>query len=330
MTELNRRQEELLNLYHANNYFRHVNYSSQLPAHVIMEIEKESRGQSNNKFWKEIRAGRPSASGSYGAFVKQNAAMTYGLDMEENLKNDPFLKDELSSHVTNHMKKNYSTCVFNSGVMLSKRGVKCASPDAYFSFASDNNAETVFIPVEIKNPQRYAEQDVDNVVQKLGPRATCISGTGFRVTDKQNYRLDIKPGSPHWTQMQKQMYVMNCAPYALYVVQFGTPQGYGATSCTAMFACYRDDNFMKRENENELKFISLARLRIFDIRFDTFYNCCNTQQSKELASVGLYRKDYSIKCIFCDFEYTNKISFDINKILKLHLKQKCKVKEDFI
>jgi hypothetical protein len=330
MAELTRRQEELLNLYRANNYFKYVNYSSQLPSEVIMEIEKESRGQSANRFWHEIKAGRPSASGSYGAFVKQNVAMTYGLDMEENLKNDPFLKEELSSHVNNHMKKKYSKCVFNSGVILSKRGVFCASPDAYFSFESDNGDETVFVPVEIKNPHRYANQDFDDVVQKLGPRATCINGTAFRVTDKRNCRLDIKPGSAHWVQMQKQMYVMNCAPYALYVVQFGTPEGYGATSCTAMFACYRDDNFMKTENENELKFISLARLRIFDIRFDTFYNCCNIQQGKEMASLGLYRKDYSIKCIFCDFDYTNKMSFDIDKILKLHSKQKCKVKEDFI
>nr|QGX02299.1 alk-exo [Mamestra configurata nucleopolyhedrovirus A] len=306
---------ELFNTYAYSNYVtRLVCNKWRLSLEEILRVERATRNQSKNPLWNMLRLDRQTASATcQNRDPPQNEAMNYGSHQETVVKKNAVLISMIENLIEKTLKVKIKDKVLECGMFLSQFGLFSASPDAYFVLETG-----VFVPIEIKCPWTYREKNIEDVRRGLRDRQPRyrVENTSFSVNKRGSPLFVVEKTTPHYRQMQRQMYVMN-SPLCVYVVKFGTE--------FVVNTVMRDETFCLQQYDAEKKlfdvFVSknqcMLRYKNVAARVQSFHNQrYNDNDVRLLADSGIYYAFGRLKCIFCEGVYDG--DTDVAKVLQLH------------
>nr|WHN38711.1 alk-exo [Mamestra brassicae multiple nucleopolyhedrovirus]WNA17427.1 alk-exo [Alphabaculovirus mabrassicae] len=306
---------ELFKTYAYSNYVtRLVCNKWRLPSEEIMRVERATRNQSKNPLWNMLRLDRQTASAScQNRDPPQNEAMNYGSHQETVVKKNSELIAMIENLIEYTLKVKIKDKVLECGMFLSQFGLFSASPDAYFVLETG-----VLVPIEIKCPWTYREKNIEDVRRALRDRQPRyrVENTSFSVNKRGAPLFVVEKTTPHYRQMQRQMYVMN-SPMCVYVVKFGTE--------FVVNTVMRDETFCLQQYDAEKKlfdmFVSknqcMLRFKNVAARVQSFKNQrYNDKDIGLLADLGFYYAFGQLKCIFCESVYD--VDVAVAKVLQLH------------
>nr|WRQ96461.1 alk-exo [Mamestra configurata nucleopolyhedrovirus A] len=306
---------ELYNTYAYSKYVTRLVCSKwRLSLEEILRVERATRNQSKNPLWNMLRLDRQTASAScQNRYLPQNEAMNYGSYQETVVKKNAVLISMIENLIEYTLKVKIKDKVLECGMFLSQFGLYSASPDAYFVLETG-----VLVPVEIKCPWTYREKNIEDVRRGLRDRQPRyrVENTSFSVNKRGAPLFVVEKTTPHYRQMQRQMYVMN-SPMCVYVVKFGTE--------FVVNTVMRDETFCLQQYDAEKKlfdvFVSknqrMLRYKNVATRIQSFKNQrYNDNDVRLLAYSGFYYAFGQLKCIFC--EWVIDVDVDVAKVLQLH------------
>ncbi|ADD73859.1 alkaline exonuclease [Lymantria xylina nucleopolyhedrovirus] len=303
-------KREILQKYTYNAYVSRVRSTEGLSREEILHVERQTRGQSKNALWNALRLDRRTASGSSPDqhAPRQNAAMTFGLRQEEQLKLDETVVSELRDLVELTLSPaRATTAVLDCGLFFSRRGLNSASPDAYFVMSTGG-----FVPVEIKCPFSYRDTTVEQMRSGLGARRARyrVKHTALSVNVRGPPLFAVEKTDPHYRQMQRQMYVLE-APMCVYLVKF--------KGSHVSVAVRRDEDFCRRENASEERLLTMYVARNLNRKRMGFYThrlaslttgalgdpafSRTPEQMRALAASGLYYDYGHLVCVSCNGKF---------------------------
>lgn len=300
-------KREILQKYNYDAYASRVRSTEGLSREEILHVERHTRGQSKNALWNALRLDRRTASGcspEQGA-PRQNAAMTFGLRQEEQIKLDESVVNELRALVERELSPARATAVvLECGLFFSRRGLNSASPDAYFVMSTGG-----FVPVEIKCPFSYKDTTVEQMRSGLGARRARyrVKHTALSVNVRGPPVFVVEKTDPHWRQMQRQMYVLE-APMCVYLVKFKDSH--------VSSAVRRDEDFCRREGDSEERVLAMhvaknlnrRRMALYTHRLASLTTGARNdpafshtpEQLRALAASGLYYDYGHLVCVSCN------------------------------
>ncbi|QNV47865.1 alkaline exonuclease protein [Alphabaculovirus altersperidaniae] len=312
----------IFNKYSYNNYVKSLQSTSfRLSREDIKTVERFTRKQSANPLWNLLRLDRQTASGTNNTSstsISQSAAMCYGLVEEKRLKSDKFLVDQIRNVIECTLGGTVVETVLECGMFLSEFGLFSASPDAYFlvknvAADNDNNGGTMYVPIEIKCPHTYRNQNFIEVRNSLGIRNDRyrVKHTALSVNKMGDAMFAVEQTDPHYRQMQRQMYVMN-SPMCVYVVKFDNSY--------VVLPVLRNQTFYLKEYQSEKmlfeRFVQKNRTLLV---YNTEYNRAKSLSSyysdrdtvKRLARNGIFCDFGRLKCINCDADFDLDAPIDV-------------------
>ncbi|WBB27276.1 ALK-EXO [Mythimna sequax nucleopolyhedrovirus] len=306
---------DIFETYAYSNYVtRLVCNKWRLPSKEIMRVERATRNQSKNPLWNMLRLDRQTASATcQNRDPPQNEAMNYGSYQETVVKKNVVLISMIENLIEKTLNVKIKDKILECGMFLSQFGLFSASPDAYFVLENG-----VLVPIEIKCPWTYREKNIEDVRRALRDRQPRyrVENTSFSVNKRGSPMFVVEKTTPHYRQMQRQMYVMN-SPLCVYVVKFGTE--------FVVNTVMRDETFCLQQYDAEKKlfdmFVSknqcMLRYKNVAARIQSFANQrYNENDVRLLADAGFYYAFDQLKCIFCESVYD--VETDINKVMQLH------------
>lgn len=264
----------------------------------IHELERATRGQSENELWRMLRIDRRTASNKISFFDgKNNAACNYGHVHEELVKQNTVLMDNVVKMIENHTKQRVVTRQLDCGMFLSEIGLHCASPDGYFIL---DNGEMVTL--EIKCPYTYRHCTLEELRNTFNNKAVYrVPNTALTVHRNGPLNVRMVKTHDHWRQMQSQMYVTK-AVVGVYLVKFGKESH-------SYVIVERDECHIATERDEEMRaFKMYVRMNgrenkkycMESHRWASFPSTSTTlAKAKALARFGYFYKNGVALCYFC-------------------------------
>ena len=309
-------QLELLNKYSYNNYVSSLQSPAfRLSRDDIEQVEKSTRFQSKNLLWNLLRLDRQTASGTNSASrtVPPTAAMSYGLSEEKRLKSNKFLIDQIRNVIETTLGGKVIDVVLECGMFLSEFGLFSASPDAYFLVNNGGgDDDIVYVPVEIKCPHTYKNQNFSEIRNAMGNRNDRyrVKHTALSVNKHGEPVIAVEQTDSHYRQMQRQMYVLK-APMCVYVVKFNNSY--------VVHPVLRNQTFYLKEHQNEKRLFemfvkrnqNLLAYRTERNRLESLLKHYDRHTAKKLAQNGLFYDFGELKCIYCDSNFDIDVPVDV-------------------
>lgn len=304
--QLGEQQKKIFNKYSYENYVCSLtSFDATLTRAQILEVERATRGQSENPLWNMLRLDRKTASSTSHSFTEyrgtlpENAALSFGLVQEKLVKMDnKELVRMMADAIERKSGQRVTETVLESGIFFSKYGLHAASPDAYFVLADER-----IVPLEIKCPITYKDVTIDQMRAGLGVRKERyrVKCTALSVNCRGAPIFAVERTDPHYRQMQRQMYVMD-SPFALYLVKF--KRGYVVATVP------RDPDFYARELASEkrlfnsyvTKNLGSEWLNSQHYRMNTFRHATAAMPEDRIAALarqGIYYSFGELVCAFC-------------------------------
>jgi hypothetical protein len=312
---LSEEETELFSKYAYSNYVTRLTCNKwRIPIDEIMRVERATRDQAKNPLWNMLRLDRQTASGScQNRDAPQNEAMNYGSQQETVVKRNLVLVSMIEELIEKTLKLKIVDKVLECGMFLSQFGLFSASPDAYFVMETG-----VLVPIEIKCPWTYREKNIEDVRSGLRDRKPRyrVENTSFSVNKRGAPLFIVEKTTPHYRQMQRQMYVMN-SPLCVYVVKLGMEFVVNTvkrdeTFCQQQYDTERKlfDTFVSKNRSKQRYGNAAARVQSLSNRHYT------SEQAQLLGRSGLYYDFGRMRCVFCDSVFD--LDTDVDKVLQKH------------
>ncbi|APO13994.1 ALK-EXO [Plodia interpunctella granulovirus] len=272
----------------------------------IMELERATRGQSENTLWKLIRINRTTATGNQSSICEGTPAMQYGLENEKKLKRNTVIMSIIRDAIEDKLKQKVAEEILECGLFLSDIGLFSASPDAYFVMEDGS-----LVVLEIKCPYTYRHETLDTIRQKFNNNRNRyrVPNTAFSVSRSNELNVVVEKRNDHYRQIQSQLYVTG-AILAVYMVKF--------SDMPEVHFVKRDETYISELRERELVRLSMyARENVKSLKMvmekERRKTFDDNESARALARDGLYYKCGLVVCYFCrqTFEIVDKTAAQV-------------------
>ncbi|AQQ80396.1 ALK-EXO [Betabaculovirus altermyunipunctae] len=293
MAALSTHQQQLSDKYIYSNYVTRLTPEHRNTKEEIFELERATRGQTQNPLWQVLRLNRTTASNS-SSFCAENDAMRYGVENEKTVKKNQLLMRALEEQIAAKLNCTVTETVLDCGMFITPIGLFSASPDAYF-LADDGR----IVVLEIKCPYTYRNTDLESIRRGFNNKPRYrIPNTAFSVNRRGPLDVRVEKKNDHYRQVQAQMYVTDAA-LAIYLVKIGRLE--------EIHFVERDEEIIaelraREEHEHQRCLRENAKQREFVMernRLWTFSGVLGRDEAKRLARAGFYSWNGCVRCHFC-------------------------------